>query len=149
MRALDAPGETNRSFFNPAQAHVGESVRFALVAMNTPSPNAKGSNFGMARWEQPGRTSKGGWSQQMVSPSVSTGRSQEVAPRPATPSGTDARVAEGPTMEPSRALEQRRLEALSLYNHKAWATELTCLSLRSRYPSLTQGLVNGFNLSIP
>ncbi len=52
-------------------------------------------------------------------------------------------------MEPSRALEQRRLEALSPYNHKAWATELARLSLRSRYPSLTQGLANGFDLGIP
>jgi len=149
MRALDAPGKTNRSFFNLAQAHVGESVQFALVTMNTPSQSAKGSSFGMARREQPGRTSKGGWSRQMVSPSVSTGRSQEVAPRPATPSSTDAQVAEGLTMEPSCALKQRRLEALSLYNHEAWATKLACLSLRSRYPSLTQGLANGFDLGIP
>jgi hypothetical protein len=47
------------------------------------------------------------------------------------------------------ALERRRREPLTPYIHEAWDRELQCLGLRGKYPSLVQGLSNGFNLEIP
>src|SRR6266702_4053434 len=54
----DTPGMTNRSFFNLAQAHMGESAQSASAATNMPSPNAMGSSYGTVLLAQPERTSK-------------------------------------------------------------------------------------------
>ena len=45
--ACSAPDETDWSFFSPAQAHVGEPARYALVTTNTPSRNAMAPSCGM------------------------------------------------------------------------------------------------------
>jgi len=140
---------TNQSFFNLVQAHVGESVQSALATMNMPSPNVMGSSCGTALLVQPERMSKEGWLQQMAFPSVSTGKSQKDAQPQATQTGTGASDAESQGMELKCALKQRRLEPLSLYRRKAWTTELSCLGLLCKYPSVIQGFANGFNLGIP
>ncbi len=145
----DALGVTNQSFFNPAQAHVGESAQSALAATNMPSPNAMGSSCGTALPVQPERMSKEGWSQQTAFPSVSTGKSQKDAQPQATQTGTGAPDAESQGTELKHALEQRRLEPLSPYRREAWTAELSHLGLLCKYPSVIQGFANGFNLGIP
>src|SRR6266702_2503340 len=145
----DALGVTNQSFFNPAQAHVGESAQCDLAATNMPSPNAMGSSCGTALPVQPERMSKEGWSQQTAFPSVSTGKSQKDAQPQATQTGTGAPDAESQGTELKHALEQRRLEPLSPYRREAWTAELSHLGLLCKYPSVIQGFANGFNLGIP
>ena len=143
------PGEINRSFFSPAQAHVEEPAQPASDATNTPSPNAKEASCGMVPRAQPGRTSKGGWSPQTASRSVSTGRCPKAAPRRAIPRGTVALAAENQTMAPNLALVGTRRNACSPYDRDAWATELSRHGLQSRYPLLVEGLEKGFHLGIP
>ena len=109
-----APGGTSPNFFSPAQAHMEEFVPSALVATNMPSPGARGQISGMAHPAQPGKTSRGGWLQQMASRFVSTGKSQGDASPQATPIGTGARVVGKLTMGPRDALGWRRLKALTL-----------------------------------
>jgi len=145
----DAPGMTNRSFFNLAQAHVGESAQSASAATNMPSPNAMGSSYGTVLLAQPERMSKEGWLQQMAFPSVLTGRSQKDVQPQATQTGTGALDVESQDMEPKHALEQRRLEPLSPYRCEAWTAELSHLGLLCKYPSIIQGFANSFNLGIP
>jgi len=144
----DEPGGKNRSFFSPAQAHVGESAQLALAAMIMLSPNAKGPSCGMGPQVLPGKMSRGGWSPRMVSPSASTGKSQRGAPLQVTLTDTGVQGAESPDMGLRHALEQRRLEPLSPYNCEVWASELARLGLLPRYPSLIQGLASGFDLGI-
>ena len=52
-------------------------------------------------------------------------------------------------MELRVALKSRKREALSPYHPQAWAMELSAHGLRDRYPSLVDGLTNGFDLGIP
>ena len=70
-------------------------------------------------------------------------------PPQATLSNTDAPDAEKWVMKLSSALAQRRRETLSPYAPKAWSKELVCLGLQDKYPSLVQGLEEGFHLGIP
>jgi hypothetical protein len=138
-----------QSFFSPAQACVGESALDASVAINTPSRGVMASNYGMDPQALPKKVSRGDWSQQMVGPSVSTGKSQRVVFPPAIPTGIVALAAESPAMAPKLALKWRRLKALSPYDGDAWASELTCLGLLEQYPHVVHGLANGFDLGIP
>ena len=52
-------------------------------------------------------------------------------------------------MAPRIALEQRRSRGLTPYKHEAWEYELTRHGLTSKYPSLSQDLVRGFDVGIP
>jgi hypothetical protein len=139
---------TGPRFFSPAQARVAESVQSASVAMNMPSQSAMPPSSGMAQQPPPGRPSKGAWSQQTVSHSASTGRS-EVADPQATQSDTCARGVGRPIMGLKDALERRRSEPLTPYRMGAWAEQLSALGLGERYPLLIQGLADGFDLGIP
>jgi hypothetical protein len=145
-RALGAP---SRSFFRPAQAHVGESALFASVSTNIPSQNARSPSSGTAPLVPHGRTSRGSWSQQTASPSALIGRSQGDASPQVTRTGTVARAVEGSIMGPRAALEQRRHNPLTPYNREAWVEELLHHGLHRKYPLLVQGLTNGFSLGIP
>ena len=66
-----------------------------------------------------------------------------------TPISTGAQDAGKEGTGPKGALVWRRLEALSPYDREAWVRELERYSLQGRYPSLVQGLTEGFNLGIP
>ena len=66
-----------------------------------------------------------------------------------TPISTDAQDAGKKDTGTKGALMRRRLEALSPYDRGAWARELQRYGLQGRYPSLVQGLTEGFNLGIP
>jgi hypothetical protein len=146
---LSGQSETTQSFFALAQARVGEPAQSALAATIIPSPAATASSFGTALLVQPGRTSRGGWSQPTASLSASIGKSQRVVPPQATPIGTGALGVGKATMELRVALESRRREALSPYHPQAWALELPAHGLQDRYPSLVDGLANGFDLGVP
>ena len=143
-----APDVTSWSFFNPAQAHVGEPAQYVSATTNTLSQNATASSCGMDLLAHPGRTSKAGWLQPMVSPSASTGRCHEDVPPPVTPTGTDAQDVEKSTTALRRALEHRGREPLTPYQSGAWEVELSRHGLQSRYPSLVQGFRAGFDLGI-
>ena len=119
-----APDVTSWSFFNPAQAHVGEPAQYVSAATNTLSQNAMASSCGMDLLAHPGRTSKAGWLQPMVSPSASTGRCHEDVPPPVTPTGTDAQDVEKSTTALRRALEHRGREPLTPYQSGAWEVEV-------------------------
>ena len=108
-----------------------------------------GSSYGTAHQALPGKTTREGWSLRTATPYASTGKSPGDAALPATPSGTSAQDAGKLAMEPRRALERRRREALSPYNGEAWASELKCHNLHEKYPSLVSGLASGFDLGIP
>ena len=144
-----APGGSSPSFFSPAQAHVGESALSVSGATNTISQNATNPSSGTAHPAPPGRTSRDEWSQQMASPSASTGRLHGDATPPAIPTGTGAQVVGGPITGLKAALEQRRCEPLTPYKPLAWAEGLSCHALQGRYPLLVQGLMEGFDLGIP
>ena len=146
---LGAPGEISQSFFRLAQAHVAESVQPVSAATITPIRSAKVSSYGMDPQVPPEKTSREGWSRPMGGPSASIGRSREGAAPPAIPIGIDAQAVGSQIMAPNRALEHRRLKALSPYDGSAWASELKRHHLGGRYPSIVRGLANGFDLGIP
>jgi hypothetical protein len=127
---------------------VAESVQSASVTTNTPLQSAMPPSSGTAQQPLPRRPSKGTWSQQTVSHSASTGRSEVVDPQ-ATQNDTCAWGVGRPIMGLKDALEQRRSEPLTPYRMGAWAEQLSALSLGERYPLLGQGLTDGFDLGIP
>ena len=140
---------TSWSFFNLAQAHVGEPAQYVSATTNTTSQNAMASSYGTDLSAHPERMSRAGWLQPMVSPSVLTGKCHEDVPRPATPTGTDVQGAGKPTTALKCALEHRGHEPLTPYLSGAWEAELLCHGLQSRYPILVQGFRVGFDLGIP
>ena len=144
-----APDVTSWSFFNPAQAHVGEPARYASVATNTPSRNAMAPSCGTDPPGQPERTSRAGWSQPTGFPSASTGRCHEDARPPVTSTDTGVRDAERPITALRLALERRRSEPLTPYRIRAWEEELSRHGLQNKYPALIQGFRVGFDLGIP
>ena len=58
---------------------MAESVQFALVTMNIPLQSATRPSFGIDHQEEPEKTSKVGWLQQMASCSATIGNCQGVA----------------------------------------------------------------------
>ncbi|GLB36656.1 hypothetical protein LshimejAT787_0309430 [Lyophyllum shimeji] len=61
---------------------------------------------------------------------------------------TSAPDAEGRLTELKRALERRRIKALSPYKAQAWECLLRVHNLLTRYPNLPSGFCNGFNAGI-
>ena len=145
----NASNGTSWSFFHPAQAHVAEPARSALVATNTPSRSATAPSSGMDLLAQPGRMSRAGWSQPTAVPSVSTGRCHEAALPQTTPIDTDAQGVGKLGTELKHVLGQRGRNPLTPYCWKAWEAELSRHGLEGRYPKLVQGLRAGFDLGIP
>ena len=137
------------SFFSPAQARMGGSAPPASDATITHLPSVKGQSSGMDLQAPPGKTSREDSLWWTVYQCALTGKCQKDVPLQAIPSNTGALGAEKQAMEPGSALVQRRLKPLSLYTPKAWSVELKCLGLQDKYPSLVQGVEDGFHLGVP
>ena len=144
-----APEENKTSFFGQAQTHGEQSAPPALVATSIPSANAQPANCGMEQWQEPKRMDMGGWSARTALQSATTGSYPPVASPQATTSGTSAQAAERQATEPKTVLERRRNETVSPYKHSMWAAELTRLGLYPKYPTVVDGLRDGFDLGIP
>jgi hypothetical protein len=143
------PDTIGPRFFSPAQAHVAGSVWSALVATITPLRSATIPGSGMAQQAPSAKTSRGGWLQQTASRYASIGRSQRDVEPQAIRNDTNVQVVENPTMGPKDALEHRQLDPLTPYMVRAWAKQLSDLSLQDKYPRLVQGFLHGFDLGIP
>ena len=128
---------------------MGEPVRYASVATNTPSQNATAPSCGTDPLGQPERMSRAGWLQPTGFPSASTGRCHEDVRPPVTLTDTGVWGAERPITALRLALECRRSEPLTPYRIRAWEEELSCHGLQNKYPALIQGFRVGFNLGIP
>ena len=144
-----APEENKTSFFGQVQTHGEQSAPPALVATSIPSANAQPANCGMEQWQEPKRMDMGGWSARTALQSATTGSYPPVASPQATTSGTSAQAAERQATEPKTVLERRRNETVSPYKHSMWAAELTRLGLYPKYPTVVDGLRDGFDLGIP
>ena len=143
------PNATGPRFFNPAQAHVAESARSASVTTNIPSQSATRPSSGMVPREEPEKTSKVGWLQQMASRSASIGNCQGVADPPVTQTDTNVPAVERPIMGLKVALERRGCKPLTPYIKEAWAELLLACRLEERYPCLVRSLTDGFDVGIP
>ena len=85
----------------------------------------------------------------MAFQSALTFKFQRGIPEMVIPTSTGAQDAGREGMGPKDVLMWRRHEALSPYDREAWVRELGRYGLQGRYPSLIQGLTEGFNLGIP
>jgi len=143
------PLETMSRFFAMAQLHVApESAPFVWVATNTISANADQRNYEMVRGAKREETNRAAWSATKAWPSVSIGSSFEAANLCRTSKTIDAQVAEKATMVPSHVLAERRIKGLTTYKPSSWFEELSKHDLIGKYPSLVEGIAQGFDLGI-
>jgi hypothetical protein len=88
---------------------------------------------------------------QMEPASVTTGKGQMdvQAPHRHTEGDTNVQVAEKQATELRCALARRRQTPLTPYKAEAWKSHLIAAGLISKYPSILEGLVNGFIMGFP
>ncbi|GLB41303.1 putative tyrosine recombinase [Lyophyllum shimeji] len=148
--ARQPPRVTRPRFLVQAQARrAHQPVRYASGVTGTTSASVSPTLSGTGPLHDAGGTSAVASSTRRASSYARTGNDHRGAAAPAPTTSTSAPDAEGRLTELKRALERRRIEALSPYKAEAWERLLRVHNLLTRYPNLPSGFRNGFDAGIP
>lgn len=136
-------------FFRRAQTpHHVRSAPYAWGDFPTESNTANPDSYGTRRQTHLSLEEMATSSPQTAEPSARISRGPTDVECVPTTKTTDAQDAANPTMALSRALELRRSNAHTPYDHKAWYLALTYYGLLSKYSQLPSLLQFGFDVGI-